>query len=40
MREQEFNLDQLDTIVLLDSLAQFSGTISVARLLLAQAISA
>src|SRR5438067_4287947 len=35
MREQEFNLDQLDTIVLVDSLAQFSGTVSVARLLLA-----
>jgi Mg/Co/Ni transporter MgtE len=35
MREQELNLDQLDTIVLLDSGAQFSGTISVARLLLA-----
>jgi magnesium transporter len=35
MREQELNLDQLDTIVLVDSLAQFSGTVSVARLLLA-----
>src|SRR3989441_2209377 len=35
MREQEVNLDQLDTIVLVDSLAQFSGTVSVARLLLA-----
>jgi magnesium transporter len=35
MREQELNLDQLDTIVLLDSSAQFSGTTSVARLLLA-----
>src|ERR1700757_5214095 len=35
MRGQEVNLDQLDTIVLVDSLAQFSGTVSVARLLLA-----
>jgi CBS domain-containing protein len=35
MREQEFNLDQLDTIVLLDSSAKFSGTVSVSRLLLA-----
>src|SRR5881398_498590 len=35
MREQEFNLDQLDTIVLLDSSAQFSGAVPVARLLLA-----
>jgi len=35
MRGQELNLDQLDTIVLLDSAAQFSGTVSVARLLLA-----
>src|SRR5205807_5485696 len=35
MREQEVNLDQLDTIVLLDSSAQFSGTVPVARLLLA-----
>src|SRR6266571_1214796 len=37
MREQEFNLDQLDTIVLLDSSAQFSGTVAVAKLLLAAA---
>src|SRR5260370_37896636 len=36
-REQEFNLDQLDTIVLLDSSAQFSGTVAVAKLLLAAA---
>src|SRR5690349_9317714 len=35
MRSQELNLDQLDTIVLLDSQAQFSGTVPVARLLLA-----
>src|SRR5246127_3026266 len=35
MREQELNFDQLDTIVLLDSQAQFSGTVPVARLLLA-----
>src|SRR5215475_7496187 len=35
MREQELNLDQLDTIVLLDELARFTGTVSVARLLLA-----
>jgi Mg/Co/Ni transporter MgtE len=37
MREQELNLDQLDTIVLLDKAAQFSGTVPVARLLLADA---
>jgi sporulation protein YlmC with PRC-barrel domain len=35
MPDQEFNLDQLDTIVLLDSNAQYSGTVSVGRLLLA-----
>jgi magnesium transporter len=35
MRGQELNLDQLDTIVLLDNAAQFSGTVAVARLLLA-----
>jgi magnesium transporter len=35
LREQELNLDQLDTIVLLDASAQFSGTVPVARLLLA-----
>jgi magnesium transporter len=35
MRGQDLNLDQLDTIVLLDSKAQFSGTVPVARLLLA-----
>jgi magnesium transporter len=36
MREQDLNLDQLDTIVLLDELARFTGTVSVARLLLAE----
>lgn len=35
MREQDLNLDQLDTIVLLDRDARFSGTVPVARLLLA-----
>jgi magnesium transporter len=35
MRTQDVNFDQLDTIVLLDSAAQFSGTVAVARLLLA-----
>ena len=35
MRAQELNFDQLDTIVLLDGAAQFSGTVPVARLLLA-----
>lgn len=35
MREQELNLDQLDTIVLLDGFARYSGTMPVARLLLA-----
>ena len=35
MRGQEINLDQLDTVVLLDASAQFSGTVPVARLLLA-----
>ncbi len=37
MKEQDLNLDQLDTIVLLDRAAQFSGTVPVARLLLADA---
>jgi len=36
MRSQELNLDQLDTIVLLDAEAKFSGTVPVSRLLLAQ----
>src|SRR6202171_3203434 len=35
MRSQELNVDQLDTIVLLDAEAKFSGTVPVARLLLA-----
>jgi magnesium transporter len=35
MRTQDVNFDQLDTIVLLDSTAQFSGAVAVARLLLA-----
>jgi magnesium transporter len=35
MRGQELNFDQLDTIVLLDSAAQYSGTVPIARLLLA-----
>jgi magnesium transporter len=35
MRSQDLNLDQLDTVVLLDKSAQFSGTVPVARLLLA-----
>jgi magnesium transporter len=36
MRSQDLNLDQLDTIVLLDSDAKFSGTVPVSRLLLAE----
>jgi Mg/Co/Ni transporter MgtE len=35
VRGLELNLDQLDNIVLLDHAAKFSGTVSVARLLLA-----
>jgi magnesium transporter len=35
MRGQDLNFEQLDTIVLLDAEAQFSGTVPVARLLLA-----
>jgi magnesium transporter len=35
VRSLELNLDQLDTIVLLDGKAEYSGTVSVARLLLA-----
>ena len=35
LRKQDFNLDQLDTIVLVDPHAQFSGTVSIARMLLA-----
>ncbi len=37
IRGLELNLDQLDTIVLLDASAMFSGTVPVARLLLAAA---
>jgi magnesium transporter len=36
MRLQDLNVDQLDTIVLLDAAAKFSGTVPVARLLLAE----
>ena len=35
MRDQEFNLDQLDTVVLLDGAAEFTGTVTMARLFLA-----
>lgn len=35
MRGQELNFEQLDTIVLIDKAAQFSGTVPVARMLLA-----
>jgi magnesium transporter len=35
MRDQDLNLDQLDTVVLLDNAAQFAGTVTVSRLLLA-----
>jgi CBS domain-containing protein len=35
IRSLELNLDQLDTIVLIDKTAAFSGTVSVARILLA-----
>jgi magnesium transporter len=35
MRGHDLNLDQVDTVVLLDRAAQFSGTVPVARLLLA-----
>ena len=35
MRKQDLNLEQLDTIVLLDAHAHFSGTVPVARMLLA-----
>jgi magnesium transporter len=37
MRSQDLNLDQLDTVVLLDGAAQFSGTVGIAKLLLASA---
>jgi magnesium transporter len=35
MRSQDLNLDQLDTVILLDKSAQFSGAVAVAKLLLA-----
>jgi Mg/Co/Ni transporter MgtE len=35
MRNQELNLEQLDTIVILDKAGEFSGTVPVARMLLA-----
>ncbi len=35
LRNQEFNLEQLDTIVILDNLGHFAGTVPVARILLA-----
>ena len=35
LRKQDLNLDQLDTIVLLDEMANFSGTVSMGRLVLA-----
>ena len=35
LRGQEFNLEQLDTIVLLDKLGHFAGTAPIARILLA-----
>ena len=35
LRSQEFNVEQLDTIVLLDKLGHFAGTVPVARMLLA-----
>jgi magnesium transporter len=36
MRNQELNLEQLDTIVLIDQGARYSGTVPVARMLLAE----
>jgi Mg/Co/Ni transporter MgtE len=35
MRTQDLNLDQLDSVILLDSAAQFSGIVTIARLLMA-----
>jgi len=35
MRTQELHLEQLDTVVVIDKAAQFSGTVPVARMLLA-----
>jgi CBS domain-containing protein len=37
MRKQDLNLEQLDTVVLVDKNAHFSGTVPVARMLLAAA---
>jgi Mg/Co/Ni transporter MgtE len=36
MRSEDLNLEQLDTVVLLDSAGQYSGTVPVARILLAE----
>lgn len=36
LRKQEFNLEQLDTIVIIDKLGHFAGTVPIARILLAQ----
>ncbi|HVM76209.1 MAG TPA: CBS domain-containing protein [Candidatus Saccharimonadales bacterium] len=35
LRTQEFNLEQLDTIVLIDKLGRYAGTVPIARMLLA-----
>jgi magnesium transporter len=37
LRKQEFHLEQLDTIVLLDQLGHFAGTVPIARIFLAAA---
>jgi magnesium transporter len=37
LRGEEFHVDQLDSIVLIDKTAKYSGTVTVARLLLASA---
>jgi magnesium transporter len=37
LRKQEFNLEQLDTIVIIDKLGHFAGAVPIARILLAQA---
>jgi magnesium transporter len=36
LRKQEFNLEQLDMIVIIDKLGHFSGAVPIARILLAQ----
>lgn len=36
LRKQEFNLEQLDTIVIIDKLGHFAGAVPIARILLAQ----